>query len=69
MQLYFITPLGIFVHNTFPSFIGLVDKKIGIRILTILTTLSVFLSSIILYFSIEYYLIYFHIFFMVLVHV
>ena len=59
MQLYFITPLGICVHNTFPSFIGLVDKKIGIRILTILATLSVFLSSIILYFSIQYYLILF----------
>ena len=59
MKLYFITPVGIFVHNTFPSFIGFVDKKIGIRILTILATIALFLSCVILYFSIEYYLILF----------
>ena len=59
MKLYFITPVGIFVHNTFPSFIGFVDKKIGIRILTILATIALFLTNVILYFSIEYYLILF----------
>ena len=59
MKLYFITPVGIFVHNTFPSFMGFVDKKIGIRILTILATIALFLTNVILYFSIEYYLILF----------
>ena len=57
MQLYFITPSGIFVHKTFPSFMGLVDKKIGIRALTIIATISIFISHVILYFSINYYLI------------
>ena len=57
MQLYFITPVGIFVHNTFPSFMGLVDQKIGIRVLIILATISLFLSHVILYFSVNYYLI------------
>ena len=57
MQLYFIAPVGIFVQNAFISLIGLIDKKIGIRILTILATIALFLSNVILYFSIEYYLI------------
>ena len=52
IQLYFIAPSGIFIHKTFPSFIGLVDKKIGLRILTIIATISLFLSCVILYFSV-----------------
>ena len=40
MQLYFIAPVGIFVDNFFPSFMGIIDKKLGIRVLTIFTTLS-----------------------------
>ena len=59
MQLYFIAPSGIFIHKTFPSFIGIVDKKIGLRILTILATISLFLSCVILYFSVQYYLVLF----------
>ena len=57
MQLYFITPVGIFVQNTFISLMGIVDKKIGIRILSIIAIISLFLSNVILYFSINYYLI------------
>ena len=56
MQLYFIAPVGIFVHNTFPSFMGIVDKKIGIRALTIFATVSLYCSQLIIYFSIDYYL-------------
>ena len=56
MQLYFIGPIGIFVHNTFPSFMGIIDKKLGIRILTIFATISLFCSQLIMYFSVEYYL-------------
>ena len=59
IQLYFIAPSGIFIHKTFPSFIGLVDKKIGLRILTILATISLFLSCVLLYFSVQYYLVLF----------
>ena len=56
MQLYFIAPVGIFVHNTFPSFMGIVDKKVGIRVLTIFATISLYCSQLIIYFSIDYYL-------------
>ena len=56
MQLYFIAPTGIFVHNTFPSFMGIVDKKVGIRVLTFFATASLYFSQLIIYFSIEYYL-------------
>jgi hypothetical protein len=56
MQLYFIAPVGIFVHNTFPSFMGIVDKKVGIRVLTFFATASLYFSQLIIYFSIEYYL-------------
>ena len=59
IQLYFIAPSGIFIHKTFPSFIGLVDKKIGLRILTIIATISLFFSCVILYFSVQYYLVLF----------
>ena len=56
MQLYFIAPIGIFIHRLFPSIMGIIDKKLGIRILTIFTTISLYISHIIIYFSIEYYL-------------
>ena len=56
MQLYFIAPVGIFVHNTFPSFMGIVDKKVGIRVLIIFATISLYCSQLIIYFSIDYYL-------------
>ena len=57
MQLYFVAPIGIFIHRLFPSFMGILDKKLGIRILTIFTTISLYISHIIIYFSIKYYLI------------
>ena len=56
MQLYFLAPIGIFIHRLFPSIMGIIDKKLGIRILTIFTTISLYISHIIIYFSIEYYL-------------
>ena len=59
MQLYFIAPFGIFVHNTFPSFMGIVDKKVGIRVLIIFATISLYCSQLIIYFSIDYYLLIF----------
>ena len=59
MKLYFIAPVGIFVQNAFISLIGLIDKKIGVRILVILSTIALFLSNVIMYFSIEYYLLLF----------
>ena len=56
MQLYFIVPIGIFINQFFPSFMGIIDQKLGIRILTIFSTISLYISHIIIYFSIEYYL-------------
>ena len=56
MQLYFIAPIWIFVDNVFPSFMGIIDIKLGIRLLTIFTTISLYISQIIIYFSVEYYL-------------
>ena len=50
MQLYFIAPIGIFVHNTFPSFMGIIDKKVGIRVLTFFATASLYFSQLILSF-------------------
>ena len=55
MKLYFIAPIGIFVHNTFPSFMGIIDQKLGIRTLTFFATILLYCSQLI-YFSIEYYL-------------
>ena len=56
MQLYFIVPIGMFVDMIFPSFMGILEIKFGIRVLTIFTTILIFISQIIAYFSIEYYL-------------
>ena len=56
MQLYFVTPVGIFVHNIFPSFTGVLDKKVGIRVLTIFATLFSYISQLIIYFCVDYYL-------------
>ena len=56
MKLYFIAPIGIFVHNTFPSFMGIIDQKLGIRTLTFFATILLYCSQLIIYFSIEYYL-------------
>jgi len=56
MQIYFIAPAGIFVHNTFPSVMGIIDKKFGIRVLTIFATLCIIASQLIIYFFIQYYL-------------
>ena len=56
MQLYFIAPIGMFVDCVFPIFMGMLDIKLGIRVLTIFTTVSLYISQIIIYFSVEYYL-------------
>ena len=56
MQLYFIVPIGIFINQFFPSFMGIIDQKLGIRILTIFTTITLYITHMIMYFSIEYYL-------------
>ena len=56
MQLYFIVPIGMFVDMVFPSIMGILEIKFGIRVLTIFTTILIFISQIIAYFSIEYYL-------------
>lgn len=59
IQLYFIAPTGIFVHNTLPSVTGFLDKILGIRILTIIGMLSLFTSQLIMYNFIKYYLLIF----------
>ena len=59
IKLYFVAPIGICVHNIFPTFTGLMDKLVGIRILIVLATISLCSSGLILYFSIKYYLILF----------
>ena len=56
IQLYFIAPTGIFVHNTLPSVTGFLDKLLGIRILTIIGMISLLSSQIIMYKFIKYYL-------------
>ena len=48
MKLYFIAPIGIFVHNTFPSFMGIIDQKLGIRTLTFFATILLYCSQLIL---------------------
>ena len=55
-QLYFIAPIGIFVHNTLPTITGFLDKKIGTRVMTIIATISLIGSQLIIYFFIDYYL-------------
>ena len=56
LQLYFIAPSGIFVHNTFPSVTGFLDKILGTRILTIIGVISLLGSQLIMYFFTDYYL-------------
>ena len=56
LQLYFIAPIGIFIQQFFPTFMGIIDKKLGIRILTIFAAISLCISHLIIYFFIEYYL-------------
>ena len=55
-QLYFIAPSGIFIHNTLPSITGFLDKKLGIRILTIIGVISLLGSQFIMYYFIDYFL-------------
>ena len=54
LQLYFIAPTGIFVHNTLPSLTGFMDNILGTRILTIIGMISLLGSQIIMYNYIEY---------------
>ena len=56
MQLYFISPVGMCIDMIFPIFMGFLDIKYGIRILTIFTTVCIYISQIIMYFSVKYYL-------------
>ena len=56
MQLYFIAPVGMCIDMIFPIFMGFLDIKYGIRILTIFTTVCIYISQIIMYFSVKYYL-------------
>ena len=36
------------MNNTFPSFMGIIDKKVGIRVLTIFATISLYCSQLII---------------------
>ena len=56
-QLYFIAPIGIFIHNTLPILTGFLDIKLGTRIMTIIATISLIGSQLIIYFFIDYYLV------------
>ena len=56
IQIYFIAPIGIFIQQFFPTFMGIIDKKLGIRVLTIFAAISLLISHIIIHFFIEYYL-------------
>ena len=56
MQLYFVVSVGTFINLCFPSFTGILEQKLGIRVLTIITIISLYISHLIIYFSIEYYL-------------
>ena len=56
LQLYFIAPTGIFVHNTLPSVTGFLDKIFGTRILTIIGVISLLGSQLIMYYFKDYYL-------------
>ena len=49
-QLYFVAPSGIFILNALPSVTGILDDKFGVRILTIVGTLSLLGSQLIMYF-------------------
>jgi len=54
LQLYFIAPVGIFVHNTLPSVTGFLDQILGTRILAIIGLTSLLGSQLLLYFFIDY---------------
>ena len=49
-QLYFVAPTGIFIFNSLPSVTGILDDKFGVRILTIVGSLSLLGSQLLIYF-------------------
>jgi OFA family oxalate/formate antiporter-like MFS transporter len=48
--LYFVAPTGIFIFNSLPSVTGILDDKFGVRILTIVGSLSLLGSQLLIYF-------------------
>ena len=56
-QLYYVAPVGIFIHNTLPSVTGLLDQMVGTRILYIIGSISLLISQLLMYNFIDYYII------------
>ena len=56
-QLYYVAPVGIFIHNTLPSVTGFLDNKLGTRILNIIGSISLLISQLLIYNFIDYYII------------
>lgn len=56
-QLYYVAPVGIFIHNTLPSVTGFLDKILGTRILCIIGSISLLISQLLIYNFIDYYII------------
>ena len=56
-QLYYVAPVGIFIHNTLPSVTGLLDQMLGTRILYIIGSISLLISQLLIYNFIDYYII------------
>lgn len=56
-QLYFVAPVGIFIHNTLPSVTGFLDNLLGTRILYIIGSISLLISQLLIYNFIDYYII------------
>ena len=56
LDLFYVCPTSTTVLNILPSITGFLDNILGIRILTIICTISLIISQLIIYFYMEYYL-------------
>ena len=55
-KLFFVAPVGIFLHNSLSSVTGYLDDILGTRILNIIGSISLLGSQLIVYFFTDYYL-------------
>ena len=56
LDLLYVAPVSLACINMFPSITGFLDNILGLRILTIISAVSLLISQLIIYFSTKYYL-------------
>ena len=56
LDLLYVAPVSLACINMFPSITGFLDNILGIRILTIISAISLLISQLIIYYSSKYYL-------------